>query len=52
MEKEKLWFKFILSGRAEDYIEYSNARIEEESKVNGNSIHNRCVGDRSKEYWG
>lgn len=52
MNKEKYWFKFILSGKAEDYIRFSNARIEEESRVDGNSFYNRCTGDRAEEYRG
>ncbi len=51
MDKEKYWFKFILSGKAEDYIRFSNARIEE-SKVEDNSVHNRCIGDRADKYRG
>ena len=53
MEKEKYWLKFILSGKAEDYIKYSNAkRAESETVVGGYSLLDRRIGDRSKEYRG
>lgn len=53
LEKEKYWLKFILSGKAEDYIKYSNAkRAEFETAVSDYSPDDRRIGDWSKEYWG
>ncbi len=51
MEKEKFWLKFIISGKAEDYINYSNKKREEEiCEVDNYSLYNGCTGDRSKQY--
>ena len=47
MEKEKLWLKFIISGKAEDYIKYSDKKREEEkSKL----AHEKEVFAGRKEY--
>ena len=51
MQKEKLWLKFIISGKPEDYINYANAnKTYDESKVNGNSLFDGRIGDKGKEY--
>ena len=53
MEKEKFWLKFILSGKAEDYIKYSNAKDREEKKetaVSDHSVYDGRISDRSNRY--
>ena len=50
MEKEKLWLKFILTGKAEDYLSYTDAKESTDRAVNGNSHFNRGSGYRSEQY--
>ena len=52
MNKEEMWFKFILSGSVNDYLKYTD--LCKSDQANGgeyNSIHNRCTCDKRSEYW-
>ena len=49
LEKEKYWLKFILSGKPEDYIMYSNAK-DTDRTVNKYPLYDRCVSDWSEQY--
>ena len=50
MEKDKCWLKFIISGKAEDYLKYSNAKNTED--VIENTLHNSRSGNRAEQYRG
>ncbi|MBO4433715.1 MAG: hypothetical protein J5852_09310 [Clostridia bacterium] len=53
MNTEKYWFKFILSGKAEDYIKYTDAkRAESERTATEDSLFNGRIGDQGKQYRG
>ncbi len=53
MERNKNWFRFILSGRVEDYIRYSDS-CKQDKLLGGedNSFFNRCIGDKGEQYRG
>lgn len=51
MDRNKLWLKFILTGKAEDYLKYINARSEIEEAVDRDSHFNRGAGDSAEQHW-
>ena len=50
MQIEKYWLKFILTGKAEDYLRYKNAKNTKDKAVDDNSLFNGCTGDKGNEY--
>ena len=52
MEKNKYWLKFVLYGKAEDYLKYSAEKSLKEKKVDDYSFYDRCAGDKSQQYRG
>ncbi|MBR5923336.1 MAG: hypothetical protein IKZ59_06030 [Clostridia bacterium] len=42
MQTEKLWLKFIISGKPEVYLDYVNQRNLEYKAVDENSLFNGC----------
>lgn len=50
MEKEKRWLKFIISGKAEDYISYVNAKNGTDRAVSEYSLFDRGSGDSAEQY--
>lgn len=50
MEKDKLWLKFIISGKAEDYLDYINAKNAFDKAVNEYSLFDGGTGDSTKQY--
>ena len=50
MDREKLWLRFVITGKAEDYIAYKNSnKSTDESGVEDYSFYNRRTGDRSEQ---
>ena len=50
MEKEKRWLKFIISGKAEDYLSYVNSKKDTDEAVSGYSLFNRGAGDSAEQH--
>ena len=50
MEPEKYWLKFILSGKAEDYLKYSDAKKEKDEAVDKYPFFNRGTGNSTEQY--
>lgn len=53
MSKEKDWLRFIISGRVDDYIRYTDS-VKKESLNGGekNSFHNGCSCNKGEQYRG
>lgn len=50
MNEEKLWLKFIISGKAQDYLRYIDAKSQTQKGVDCYSLFNRCVSDKGEHH--
>lgn len=50
MEKEKRWLKFIISGKAEDYLSYVNAKNGMDKAVGEYSLFDGGAGDSAEQH--
>ncbi len=52
MNREELWFKFILSGSVNDYLKYSDfCKSDQTNGGEYDSIHNGRSGNKRDKYW-
>ena len=49
MDKEKYWLKFILSGKPEDYIKYSQVKLQDKA-VEDYSFFDRRISNSPEQY--
>ncbi|MBR5923062.1 MAG: hypothetical protein IKZ59_04630 [Clostridia bacterium] len=53
LDENKYWLKFIITGKAEEYLNYRNAKkAREESEATDNSFFDGRIGDKGKQYRG
>lgn len=50
MDKEKYWLKFIITGKPEDYLKYTSAKLLENKAVGEYSLFNGGAGNRPEQY--
>lgn len=52
MSIEEKWFKFVISGKVDDYLNYINAcRLDSSDRGEHDSIHNGRTCNQRNEYW-
>lgn len=53
LDAQKYWLKFIMSGKAEDYLKYVDAvKGRTERTAEEDSLFNGRTGDKGKQYRG
>ena len=50
MLEEKCWLKFILTGKAQDYLRYVEAKNQKFKEVDCYSLFNGCAGNKGNKY--
>lgn len=52
MNVEEKWFKFIISGKVDDYLKFIDARRSDYlDRGEHDSLHNGCTCNQRNEHW-